>query len=779
MAAMASSKRSSVSSLSSEFIWKEINIPKQLNKQVLRTLLKTISDKDVKSSDFLEDVEPVISSLIVFLWSETTRPLERHLAITILQKLAPHPSISEVVSTATVNQLIEVLPVLIAQTEDLEDYKRWLDKLIGYINTKEVSLQDQRRIQTFLTCAISMHPKLFHIEDIKTILQQAPCWLKEAAIVSARKTASSLKKSALPSAVTELDGVPSSEFFTVLSYAHYNTIDQLLNIQTFSMLRTWLLSVCRDHQGAVIEKHSCPHLGEVLSVEISGSIKDYCIRIVDQSDRNPQDPENVDIQKACLVEAVSLLDILCQADSSLVLSVVPTIRRIYDRLYAQGTTLVNLGNVSVLCSVVQFFLHHSSAIIHKLDDVYVFLFRDLLPHICKDSFTACEMVFLIENNLSQLCYQTSILEKFFPNILKILAWSPSLFQCHFIQILPAFLSQQTCIEVFHTLLDLPCLTVALILNFLSDYKGEHIEAQIAKYSMTSKDIDLYADPSFQPMFQFFLRTTSGVGDTFNRIGDFHDALCRNTTHPQVLYCAEAVIPLLSCFFDTFLQFADTSLVASLLPVLIERTLILYPVEGYIEKVQRMMSENVIKLISLHPDVLVHLQEEIGEFYSHIKNFSYSSEFFISLVWTIGEYVSQTYSGLCKPEIITTYYEGLEYVPYELVGSHELSVSHFRLMNITVTTLAKLGTRCQDLLPRVILCLSKVRKQLLLSKEEEEKYHKIRGIVVERISELLAILQIPNLSGFESIKGSGIWKVASGCDITPICFKDSLFDVRNI
>mgnify|MGYP004298552401 CR=1 FL=1 len=45
-----------------------------------------------------------------------------------------------------------------------------------------------------------------------------------------------------------------------------------------------------------------------------------------------------------------------------------------------------------------------------------------------------------------------------PNLLKILAWNPRTFLNEFVDLVPALLAPDTCIGVFHSLVDLPCLS---------------------------------------------------------------------------------------------------------------------------------------------------------------------------------------------------------------------------------------------------------------------------------------------------------------------------------
>lgn len=60
------------------------------------------------------------------------------------------------------------------------------------------------------------------------------------------------------------------------------------------------------------------------------------------------------------------------------------------------------------------------SVMHKPDSLYVFLFCDILGLYFKDSCISYEILNLMHQNISQLCYHSSILEKYFPTFLKVI-----------------------------------------------------------------------------------------------------------------------------------------------------------------------------------------------------------------------------------------------------------------------------------------------------------------------------------------------------------------------
>ncbi|PKU30725.1 ap-5 complex subunit zeta-1 [Limosa lapponica baueri] len=171
-----------------------------------------------------------------------------------------------------------------------------------------------------------------------------------------------------PGPVTEVDGAIATDFFTVLSVGQNYTEDQWLNVQAFSMLRNWLL--CYGAKGLKPpnsdDKSGMDRsvMSMVSTTSTSGRLlppKDrlrekafeYCQRLIEQSNRRPLKKDDGDLQKACLIEAVTIIDIICKQDSSYVYRSISFLKILHDRISGDATY------ARALLPIAQFFLNHA------------------------------------------------------------------------------------------------------------------------------------------------------------------------------------------------------------------------------------------------------------------------------------------------------------------------------------------------------------------------------------------------------------------------------------
>lgn len=119
-----------------------------------------------------------------------------------------------------------------------------------------------------------------------------------------------------------------------------------------------------------------------------------------------------------------------------------------------------------------------------------------------------------------------MLSRFFPNILKVLAWFPRTYLAEFITLLPGFVSEATCIEMMHTLLDLPCLSAAL--------------EQTRSRSVSGGGSTTSGSPINAALLNYILRGEGGLGGTIDRLGDLYTLLQPCVTAPNYVATTTAV-----------------------------------------------------------------------------------------------------------------------------------------------------------------------------------------------------------------------------------------------
>lgn len=691
------------------------NLPKQLTKEVLHQLRVAVAECD---PELIPQNEGAVSSLLAVVLDDRAVPLCKHLALSVLEGICPQYGLEEMLVDLPITQLVLFLNLLLVQGTDSLHYRAIINKLLSALEDNSIGCDCKREVLLYLTQVVEADGSVLSLADTQQVLRQMGSWLLDCSLFSSPRllgisllcptgpiTQSRFRRSDVPLPTTELDGVVSKETFTVLSCAKFNTTDQSLNIAAFSVLCVWLRKALR-HQYAE----------ESLLV----SAKKYCLYVIEQTYTKPLIAEDLEMQHCCLVEAVDALDLLCQLDSSLVPEVMPTVQRLTGNYLS--------SHVVVSTTLLQFLLHHGAAVLFNTDEVLAHFFERVVSRAHKCNTTSLEVVQFVKRNLAQLCLAagTSILEKYFPALLKILAWNPQNFKVEFKTILPAFMSAKTSVEVFYSLVDLPTLTAALVVD--SEMSSPSESSQQKKRSSLS--------PEFQASMMFVLRDESGIGDTFDGIARFHGLVADLATHPRVVRCSEHGPQLLGCFFSTFVRHADAELAARLLPAMLERLTVCFGSRGYCERLRKALADVLPKLFRKFPEMTFLLSSELVDFLSHTASYDLALDFFTNLVWAVGEFASPNESSLFTPRVITDYFEVLECVTFELLGSPTMlqRERRLRLLCVLVTSLCKLAVRSQDLVPRALLCLSKTGQvcgtQCLGP----------RAVLERRVAELRAVLE---------------------------------------
>ncbi|XP_059152850.1 AP-5 complex subunit zeta-1-like [Physella acuta] len=562
-------------------------------------------------------------------------------------------------------------------------------------------------------------------------------WLSSASLCQAPnpRTLNPFRKDE-ENSVTEIDGTANTNIFTVLSLGQYYTEDQLLNVFSFSCLYKWILGVSSSL--ADVSETSCVSPDtEVIIQKVVGALVpksvDYCLRVLEQSERKAKVQSDVELQAACLIEAVQVLDMVCTLDKGQTAHVFQELKRLNSRL------IQDCLPSPALIYILKFYFHHSSTVVHDPRETFRHFFSTIISAQFKDQGLVYDAVEFLYSNLSELADTTNILTAFFPNLFKILAWHPRLFMNEFTMILPAMMNWDTSIEIFHLLLDLPCMTAALEVM----EKVKKLEPSTTPIDVEpSNSVDAFNSPRFRPLFNYITRSESGQGDTIDRLSSLHSVLkdCQGST--RVMVCSQLVPILLRIWFKSVQTSEDPAFIGLLIPVILERSGIIYSIPELIEDVHRIFAEELVELCGKFPEIVVHQQCEMAEFLHTTANLAGRLDIYANLIYAVGEYSSLMHTPDCTSDVIGKYYECLEVVTYELLGhltspDHDSSIP--KIVSTLMSALTKLASRSHDLIPRAILCLTKISKQqsLVLLKPFTKEF------LMHRATSLISILKNPD------------------------------------
>nr|XP_030702466.1 AP-5 complex subunit zeta-1 isoform X8 [Globicephala melas] len=553
--------------------------------------------------------------------------------------------------------------------------------------------------------------------------------------------------------VTEVDGAVATDFFTVLSTGQRFTEDQWLNVQAFSMLRAWLLDSGPGGSSAPDADDKSELEGSTLSVLSAASTAghllppqqwlrekafEYCQRLLEQSNRRALKKADSDLQKACLVEAVLVLDVLCQQDPSFLYRTLSCLKPLHTRLRGDPAW------VRALLPVAQFFLHHGEAAAVDAEAVYQHLFTRIPAEHFHSPMLAFEFVQFCRDSLPLFGRNLGILRTSFPNLFKFLAWNSPPLTSDFVALLPSLVDAGTAVEMLHLLLDLPCLTAALDLQLRSLQAAS--ERPPWDVSIRAPGcLEALRDSQVQGLFQHLLR--AHASGTVERLTPLYRLLQPLAGCARVVQCAEAVPTLLRAFFSAVTQFADGALASQLALLLLERSDSLYQVPGYEAGVHRVLSSQFPALCKLHPPLVVEQAKELLEFVGGPRS---GGHVLTSVVWAIGEYLSVSWDRRCTVEQINNFFEALEALLFEVTQSRPsttLPKCPPQVITVLMTTLTKLASRSQDLIPRVSLLLSKMRTLAQSPATGSTPGEEGVGAIHTRATELLNLLKMPSVAQF--------------------------------
>ncbi|XP_040086692.1 AP-5 complex subunit zeta-1 isoform X3 [Oryx dammah] len=705
----------------------------------------------------------------------------------------------------------------------------------------------------------------------KALSKRLGDWLRYASIQQGAAHGSggffSTPRARQPGPVTEVDGSVATDFFTVLSTGQRFTEDQRLNVQAFSMLRAWLLQGGPTRPGATDADDRSELEGSTVSVLSATSTAshllpptewlrekalEYCQRLLEQSGRRALRKADSDLQKACLVEAVLVLDVLCRQDPSFLYRALPSLRALRTRLCGDPAC------VRVLLPVAQFFLHHGEAATVDADAVCQHLFTRVPSEHFHSPMLAFELIQFCRDHLLLFGSNLDLLRTSFPNLFKFLAWSSPALTSEFVALLPALVDAGTAVEMLHMLLDLPSLTAALELQLRSSQAAS--ERPLWDISVRAPGcLEALRDPQAQGLFQHLLRAKAC--GTVERLTPLHQLLQPLASCARVLQCAQAVPTLLRAFFAAVTQFADGALASQLALLLLERSDSLFQVEGYEADVHRwvspggsaglhpscssrplcpqlwsvqtplpsllpgpaltlrglphrlfplqrvasspplpaslgqslpegtlseslthagssprqpspppggsldgpwgwdllrgVLSDRVLSsqfpaLCKLHPPLVVEQAKELLEFVGSLGGPRSTGHVLTSVVWAIGEYLSVSWDRRCTAEQINRFFEALEALLFEVTQSRPsatLPKCPPQVITVLVTTLTKLASRSQDLIPRVSLLLSKMRTLAQSPATGPMHGEDDLGAIHTRATELLNLLKMPSVAQF--------------------------------
>lgn len=609
-----------------------------------------------------------------------------------------------------------------------------VDKLFRALKHSETGIDDRGKI---LQCLLGIHenrPTLISADNLSRLGMLMNGWFRHDHN-KASGSSSGLFGRSDSSVATEVDGTNAREIYTVLTLVNNPTVNHMMAIHSFSVIREWLDRRFIQHNAKLTE-----------------FLREYLGLIVEQCFRPANKEHDRNLQKAVLCEIVDLMNQLVQQDISQAPLCLITIKRIQNNVMEHFRG--NYNDVFIFTRILTFFLNFGQCTGYNSQALCEYFLNDMIHLSYSSGLSALEIVgFLVENNGKMDKTQKVLLCEYFPNILKIVACHPCVVIEEIVMLVPALVSPENAVEMFSRFIDLPLLSATLCLHQAptliqtNDYGSMDTQWSALLHSART--------PEFIHSFNYLIcNKAGGNGAPKDRLAAYMKLMSGLRCHNLVITCSQ-IVPLIC---DTMLAhislWKDVAFVTPVVQVMLRRLELIFNVPDYLASIQRCVLKHIKSLFRTFPSLIFALQEDISNYISSQKNYEKFPQLYTHLIYAIGEFSCSGEINSSLSMDISQYYDVLECIIYERFALAATSEPvSLQLLSTMCSALSKLAAKCQDQISRAVLCLNKIRSHYLKTACSD------CTIVCDRIEELLHLLQNPSIAAM-------VWSSSVNPSMTP-------------